>query len=671
MVKKSIVFPIILVTSLLVMGCGAVTSSGPRITVPPEEDSNSSILDTSEISNTSVNSNTSSATNVEDHIKVIDENEYYYVGETFFKVFRAKVTLYYQGTERDISSRGTGFDFILKDDKGNVVDHNKPFSKAGKYTYQMFLSSRPSIVSNIVSIDVKESPKNVLQTKTEMPTGFTYYDFEKSCLDNLSLPPIGKVNCLVIPIEVSDYPFKDAGYGDDYLNSINILFNGNGKQDTGYYESISSYYYKSSLGKLDIDFEIASVYECGYSSTELMGGGTGSAFSLAEYAVNNYKTINGENSTTKFDNDHDGFIDGLWMVYSAPNYSSGIYGNALGADLFWAFCADITWTEASLTSPNVHSFGWASIDFMYEGTEAPNIDSHTFCHETGHLLSLPDYYSYSMNGVKASGAQGGLAMMDLNIGDQDSFSKLSLGWSKPYVVTDDCLIKIKSNTLTNECIVIADSYNGTAFDEYIIIDLVTPEGLNELDALEQYTWWRPKYFSETGVRMYHIDARLGAFVYMIEGENRVEAEGIYPYMDSTKQKDYYLTDEMVRDVVNKGHLEPLSLDKTVYYKGRNPGYTVINANSTSRALIGSAPYNNNRLISLISADNKVCELDDYQASNASLFKAGDSWTVNGQTLRNFSSNNGVFNNGDNFSFVISVLSIENGEATIQIRKVGK
>ena len=670
MVKKRNAFLLLVVTSMLITGCGVVSSSGPRVTVPPEDPS-SSIFDSGEISNNSINSDGSNSTNMEDHIEIIDENPYYYVGETFLKAFRPqKAMLYYQGTERDISLRSTGFDFILKDDKGNVVDHTKPFTKAGNYHFQMYLSNRTSIVSNIVNIVVKESPKNVFQTKTEMPSGFTYYDFENSCLDNLSLPSIGNINCLVIPVEVSDYPFTDIGYGANYMDSIDKLFNGNGAADTGYYESIASYYHKSSLGKLNINFEIANVYECGLDSASIMANGTYGAFLLGEKAIENFKTVNGDSATVKFDNDHDGFIDGLWMIYSAPDYSTGAYGDALGSDVFWAFCSDITWTKANMASPNIHSFGWASADFMFEGTEVPNIDCHTFCHETGHLLSLPDYYSYSMNGVKASGAQGGLAMMDLNIGDQDSFSKLSLGWSSPYVVTDDCIVKIKPNTSSNECIILADSFNGTAFDEYIIIDLVVPTGLNELDSKVKYNW-RPMYYSEIGVRMYHIDARLGAFVYMMPGENHVEYEGIYPYMDESKQTDYYLTDDMVRELVNKGSLPPLSLDQSVYYKGRNPGYRVINSNSTNRCLIDQTPYTNNRLIALISADNKVCELDDYQGNNASLFKAGDSWTVNGQTLRNFSSSKGVFNNGDGFSYVISILDVNSENATIQIRKVGK
>lgn len=666
MVNKKI-FSLTFTLALLLSSCGTVQSSGPRITVPPEESSSSepSILPSDSSENSS-----SSSSSIPDHIEITDHNNYYFVGETFVKAFRATTKLFYQGAERDISSRSTGFDFILKDSSGKTVDHNKPFEKAGKYTYQMYITNRESIISNTVQIEVKNSPTNKLTSKTKMPEGFTYYDFENSCGSNLSIPSTGNINCLVIPVEVSDYPFTSIGYGENYMSSLNKLFNGDGVKDTQYWESISSFYYKSSQGKLKLNFEIADVYQCGFDSTAFLNTGMSAAFAMAEITVNHYKEVHGNGSTVKFDNDHDGYIDGLWMVYSAPDYSTGAYGST-SADVFWAFCSDLGSLKADISSPNPWSFGWASADFMYEGCEPPKVDAHTFIHETGHLLSLPDYYSYSLNGVKASGAQGGLAMMDLNIGDQDSFSKLALGWSEPYVVDKDCIVTIKPNVSSNECIVLADNFNGTAFDEYIIIDLVSPTGLNELDSKEQYTWWRPYYYSEPGVRMYHIDARLGKFVYLKVGEAGASYEGVQPLKDDKVQKDYYLTDDMVKDLVVKGHVDKVSSDTSVHYKGRTPGYTVINANSTSRSKIDTIPYNNNRLISLIGADNKVCEKDDSQGTNASLFKKGDCWTVNGLTLRNFSSEENVFNNGDDFSFVISILDCSSSSATVQIRKVSK
>jgi len=64
------------------------------------------------------------------------------------------------------------------------------------------------------------------------------------------------------------------------------------------------------------------------------------------------------------------------------------------------------------------------------GYYSPNIDAHMLVHETGHMLGLEDYYSYS--GLE--NPCGGVDMMDLNVGDHDAYSKMVLGWVNPYVV---------------------------------------------------------------------------------------------------------------------------------------------------------------------------------------------------------------------------------------------
>ncbi|MCR5079366.1 MAG: hypothetical protein K6B65_05600 [Bacilli bacterium] len=601
-------------------------------------------------------------------ITVEDFSDHYYVGETFSKVFKGSLSYESDGKSKDITQKKSSYSYRLKDNKGKEISADEPFKEAGEYTFQVYLNKKQEDTSSEIKINVKPSPTNVLNERAKIPEGFNYDDFEASCLSNLSFPSTGEINALVIPVEVSDYPFENAGYGNDYLSKINALFNGNGESDTGYWESISSYYQKSSMGALKINFEVADVYECGYDSNAFLGSGESAAFAMANLAVGHYKEVNGASSTQKFDNDKDGYIDGLWMVYSAPNYSSGAYGDAAGQKVFWAFCADDGSMNPDLGSPTAHSFGWASIDFALEGTEAPAVDAHTFIHETGHLLALPDYYSYDFTGANASGAQGGLAMMDLNIGDQDSFSKFSLGWSKPYYPTQDCIIELKPNTTSGDCIVLCDSWNGTAFDEYLLLDLVSPIGLNELDSSTAY-YGRPPYYTEPGIRMYHVDARLGEMKYISTNDGLLGYEEGVNFIKSNGRDDYYASDERVKEILAKGSLPRMDKDGRKPFNERNSGFMVINANSGSRVAINESLYVNNRLLTLVGADGKHCEIDNAAASNSSLFHAGDSWTNNPNYIRFFSGEGDQFNNGDSFSYVFSVLSCDANSAKIQIRKI--
>ena len=599
-------------------------------------------------------------------LTVTDKSSHYYVGETFVDVSRLQIIYKEDGKETDVSSRISSFVYVMKDKDGKDFDPSKPFTEAGTYSCQIQLKNNTKLCSEFFDVVVDNSPSKELINKTTIPNNFTYYDFENSCRENYSFPSKGNINALVVPVEISDFPFTSSAYGSDYLSAITKAFKGNGVDDTGYWESVSSYYRKTSKNALNFNFEIADVYKCGKTSAQMCAGGEGSAFYMAEYVIEDYKAKRGASSTQRFDNDNDGYIDGLWMVYSAPDYVSYSYGSS-GASVFWAFCSDLNDDAPNISSPTVNSFGWASISFLSRGAEAPKVDAHTFIHETGHLLSLPDYYSYDRGSNSTSGPQGGLAMMDYNVGDQDSFSKISLGWAHPYYPTEDCVITLKPNESTGDCLLLADSWNGTAFDEYILLDLQTPTGLNKLDSEVSYEDSVPKYYSETGVRMYHIDARLGQFKYAYS-EDDVGISGTHPVKDET-QTNYYLNDDQVKNLVTKGRVPVMTLDKNVLYENRNPGTTVINANSPSRCLIQENEYKNNRLITLVGADNKQPEIDECYASNASLFKEGDSWTANAKTSKFFTKGEAKFNNGDNFSYVISVLKCNSEEAKIQIRKL--
>ena len=65
---------------------------------------------------------------------------------------------------------------------------------------------------------------------------------------------------LVIPVEIVNSPFPD-----DYQQILNLIFNGS-SIETGW-ESVSTYYYKSSYGQLNMSFEIADKYMTQYDAT--------------------------------------------------------------------------------------------------------------------------------------------------------------------------------------------------------------------------------------------------------------------------------------------------------------------------------------------------------------------------------------------------------------------
>lgn len=600
-----------------------------------------------------------------EHLKLTNKINEFLVGETFNNVFDVNlIHVDESGVEKDMSSFKPFYSFKMYDSTNTEVDITKPFSKAGQYKVQAFLTRKTEVVSNIETLNIIEKTYGKITEKQRLPEFFTYDKISGSCNQNLSLPSKGNVDVLVIPCEIPDFPFSSYSYRENYFSAIQKVFNGNGAEDTNYFESVSSFYKKSSLGKLNFTFDIADVFTSPYTSSQLMNyGEVYGSFELGNLALQDYIDKNGAASTQKYDYDKDGYIDGIWFIYSAPDYSKQSYG--MGGNLFWAYCTDIPAKAPNLDCPFFNSYGWASMSFIDAQKDAQKVDAHTIIHETGHLLGLPDYYSYDIESAVASGSQGGLAMMDLNIGDHDPFSKMALGWNNPYVVTENCEITIKSNGISGDSIILADNWNGTAFDEYVLFDFVTPDGLNSIDSKQSYEGTRPLLYTKPGVRAYHVDARLGEFKFF-DGQS-LGAVGVAPLVDEDSM-DCYMSDDSVKKVVKKGIITRVSQDSSIPFEQRDSGYDVINYNCATRTKIQEPKYKNNRLLTLMSKDKTNFEVNDAFANNNTLFVEEDSFSINNQFSGYFTNSDLKLNNGNPLKWVVSIISMSDTEATLRFRK---
>ena len=113
-----------------------------------------------------------------------------------------------------------------------------------------------------------------------------------------------------------------------------------------------------------------------------------------------------------------------------------------------------------------------------------------------------DYYDYD-DTTGPDGGLGGSDMMDYNIGDHNAYSKAILGWINPYVVDGyDITLEIGKANATGDAIIVTNKWNDTYFDEYLLIEYYTPDGLNALEA--GYSG----QFTIPGIKIYHVSAAL-------------------------------------------------------------------------------------------------------------------------------------------------------------------
>ena len=354
------------------------------------------------------------------------------------------------------------------------------------------------------------------------------------------------------------------------------------------WHSLKSYYHSSSYGKLDFEGLVApwtpaftnSMTMAPVSAKEFKDNG-GSAATLAQNllqfysddTMKKYKIFknddgsdmfkNGTEFLKYFDSNSDGCFDVLEMVYSAPYYATYVddQGNdvAIDNEMFWAYCGG-TGTEGDVRKPRLSKWAFQSYYTCVEGgtynddgtwrswtcTEISNgiakVDAHTIVHETGHALGLDDYYDYD---YKRSPLKG-VDMMDHNVGDHNAYSKSLLGWTNPTVVTNPTTVTINSFTDTGDCIMVpyrgyfeTDNKNKNTFHtEYISIELYTPTGVNAADSERQYAGAYPLCPSEAGIKVYHVDSRLGLFDY--SGNNNGKFINYSDSLVSTSQSVYVM-----------------------------------------------------------------------------------------------------------------------------------
>lgn len=342
---------------------------------------------------------------------------------------------------------------------------------------------------------------------------YTYDDYtayNAYRIDNC--PLTGNPKLLIIPIWFTDSDNYITNK-DNVRSDIQKAYLGT-TSETGWH-SVKTYYQAESMGNMNLTGVVTDWVDVGQSSTYYgASGSTGQSRTkdLVSTVVDSYF---GSSSRSSFDTNNDGYLDGVMFIYGAPDYraESSSKGN------LWAYCY---WVQgsSSISNPQPNVYFWASYDFMYGSnaysrtgrssynggnTSHCSIDAHTFIHEMGHVLGLEDYYDYGSEGWKPA---GGFSMQDYNVGGHDSYSVMAYGWADPYIPTGSMTITIEPFQTSHDLILLANHSVNSPFDEYMLLELWTPTGLNKFDCDYEYASGYDKGPNVPGIRLWHVDGRL-------------------------------------------------------------------------------------------------------------------------------------------------------------------
>ena len=472
---------------------------------------------------------------------------------------------------------------------------------------------------------------------------YTYADYyDHLYADNLQTaftPTKGTVNYIVIPVWFNDSS-KWISNRTELRTKLNTAFFGD-KDTTNGKNSVKSYYEELSSGALTIVGTVSNFYEINKSAM-MYGSEALSTRSLCKEAVEWFFESNPSLNKKDYDSDHNGTLDAIAVVYCAPdkmqyNYLADPAYSTFEKSTLWSMVmrGGMSSNDANVENPNLEVCMWATAYDVLQDYNGEPIESKTYLHETGHMFGLLDYYdthdTYSPCGSRI--------MMDSNRGSQDPYSALALGWAKAIVPQTSATIELKDFQSSREMIILhpeAEQCN-SPFDEYIIIELYTPNGLNQFDAQAS-----PAYEpTNVGIRIWHIDARLAlqtgnsAFNY---STLYTEPTGDYHYVhrfDNTRGDETY----------------PLSDEHDDYYLI----YYVRNMNT------GSKGYSMKK------------DETDYIIRNETMFYEGDSFTLEDYASQFANGSQGKLNSGLSLGWSIFIEDISETStgvwtATIQVVK---
>ncbi len=402
----------------------------------------------------------------------------------------------------------------LKDSSGNVLD---------KTNARMTVGSTLEVTVGKYTMDIMVP---VAEQYTGAQTLHQLVPYDNNASE-------GEVINLVVPIVWQDQPenatdalltelrsdlgrvVDDSGTVTDHSDELTDRF------------SLSEYYDMASYGKYRITSYVTDWYAAPYS----FGGnmeytdvtGTGFVQELYEWLYRTYPDMD----WSRFDGNGDGFFDSVMLVNvgksSGDEILMGTFGHAVHVSMGYT-------GEGAGTQQEPRIKNYISMNSSFLG------DS-TMIHEYGHGFGLVDYYDVTYSGIDALGHYD---MQSGNVGDWNPYSKYAVGWIVPQVVQgleagESADITIGSFARTGDAIVIpsAGTEHDGPFGEYLLIDLFTPEALNQYDA--------PAFGLQdaVGVRMYHVNSRMEKR--LIVGTDGVEYPiGTVHYANAYHQQGKYL-----------------------------------------------------------------------------------------------------------------------------------
>lgn len=325
------------------------------------------------------------------------------------------------------------------------------------------------------------------------------------------IPSIGNSKTFILLIDFDEYPHW---YTQEHIYK-SVFGSGDTPGESFPFESLTNYYNRASYNALNLQGTVFEWYKAkhprSYYHPDDSVSYPGEDQKREELFQEAILAADAKgHDFSQYDGDGDGVVDGFSVIYAGPqgDWSS----------FWWGYMWNLFDTNFKVDGVtfSTYSFQWEQrYDFGQANPKGAYWSPYVLCHETGHMLGLPDYYDYANNYpngyADANGGVGGLDEMHGNTSDHNSFNKWVMGWLYPdFITKNETGYKLYKTTTTNgalaKSLVVSNSPDPlTPFTEYFMVQNRRKE---QNDAM-QYGSPPDDGFPGDGLLIWHVDARLG------------------------------------------------------------------------------------------------------------------------------------------------------------------
>lgn len=387
------------------------------------------------------------------------------------------------------------------------------FNKSGYYVYATLDKNNDLIPSKYIAKDINWRGSEELEFLRTTPKNLFFSNNQKEILSSLyeiknteqqkAFPPNGNKKLIMILIGFTDKAFsKNQTDFNNLMNQTNYAVN-------GAFGSVKDWFKANSFNQLTLLTDIAGPYTASQNMAFYGANVSNNDQRPRELVTEAINLANNDVNFADYDNDNDGYVDGVYVVYAGYGEEAGG-----GANCIWAHAWSIT--PVTLDGKIINRYSCSPELSGNSGTNITNIG--VICHEFSHVCGLPDFYDtdYSSSGGQSYDLETWDPMASGSWNDNgkrpplhNAYSKIALGWQTQNILSSRQSITLPNSAENN----ISYRFDSKTNNDYFI-----------LENRQKLGW--DYYLPHHGLLIFHVDKNWSGWT-----NNKINATPTHQGMD--------------------------------------------------------------------------------------------------------------------------------------------